>query len=180
MKTRNIVLSCILISSIILSSCSASKEEQIKNINELNEKVTNSVKTSFDSESAVKLLDAYQNYIDEFESDSITPEYHFKAAILSADMLKHKVAIPLLLSFIDKYPDNINTPMAIFRLANLYESQVFDLENARKYYDLFLQKFPNSELAELVKLSVLNMGKTPEQLYDEVVGADSSKVDSLN
>jgi outer membrane protein assembly factor BamD (BamD/ComL family) len=49
-------------------------------------------------------------------------------------------------------------------MAYTYENNLHDLVRAKTLYEEFLQKFPNGELAQDAKLSLDNLGKSPEEL----------------
>ena len=49
-------------------------------------------------------------------------------------------------------------------MAYTYENNLHDLVRAKTLYEEFLQKFPNGELAQDARLSLENLGKTPEEM----------------
>jgi len=56
----------------------------------------------------------------------------------------------------------------LFSIAFSYENNLNDFEQARIYYNQFLQKYPNSDLAEDAKLSIENLGKTDEEFLESI------------
>ncbi len=56
----------------------------------------------------------------------------------------------------------------MFSIAFSYENNLNDFEQARIYYNQFLQKYPNSDLTEDAKLSIENLGKTDEEFLESI------------
>lgn len=128
----------------------------------------------FDSEqnklakqTATQLVAAYLEYAQQHKDDSIAAEYIFKAADISMNLNRPKKTIQLFDLILTEYPDYRKTPSALFLKAFVYEDQLKDLENAKKYYEQFLILYPNSEFADDAEVSLKNLGKTPEELIRE-------------
>ena len=59
-------------------------------------------------------------------------------------------------------------------------NQIFDIESAEKYYTELIEKYPNSKYANDVKITLNNLGKTAEELFEELkLKNDSTQTDSL-
>ena len=52
----------------------------------------------------------------------------------------------------------------MFLKAFTFDNDLKDYENARKYYEEFLAKYPNNEFAESAKFLLDNLGKSDEEL----------------
>ena len=68
---------------------------------------------------------------------------------------------------LDDYPDFEKAPTVLFLKAFVYDDQLQDYTNAKKYYELFLEKYPNNEFTDDAEISLKNLGKTPEELIEE-------------
>ncbi|MCS6790718.1 MAG: hypothetical protein NZ580_07045 [Bacteroidia bacterium] len=67
-------------------------------------------------------------------------------------------------------------PKALFYEAFIYENMLYDTTQARRLYEDFLSHYPEHELADEVRASLANLGKTPEGLLEEILkGSRSSK-----
>jgi TolA-binding protein len=55
----------------------------------------------------------------------------------------------------------------MFLKAFVYEDQLHDLNKAKKYYEEFLEKYPDSDFADDARISLQNLGKSPEELIKE-------------
>ncbi|MCX7607042.1 MAG: hypothetical protein N2170_07255 [Bacteroidia bacterium] len=60
-------------------------------------------------------------------------------------------------------------PKALFYEAFLYENALADTAKARERYEAFLRYYPGHELAKDARLSLQNLGKTPDQLLKELL-----------
>jgi TolA-binding protein len=83
------------------------------------------------------------------------------------NMRRPQATIALFDRIINEYPDYEKSPSALFLKAFVYEDQLQDLENAKHYYELFLEKYPESEFADDAEVSLQNLGKSPEELIRE-------------
>lgn len=60
-------------------------------------------------------------------------------------------------------------PKALFYEAFLYENILYDTTQARRLYEDFLSYYPEHELADEVRASLENLGKTPEKLLEDIL-----------
>jgi isocitrate lyase len=66
----------------------------------------------------------------------------------------------------------------LFLQGFISENGLKDTAAARKFYENFLKQYPNHKLASDVKISLNNMGKTPDELIREFEKKNSA--DSLS
>ena len=59
--------------------------------------------------------------------------------------------------------------MAGFILAN----DLKDFENAKQTYNLYLEKFPNGQLADDARVELENLGKSPEEILKEKIQSEN-------
>ena len=160
--------------AIIISSCNNQVNQKEKQGLNLTDSINHYEKLLFSNNSekikpqdAIKLADFYQSYALENEDDSITPFYLFKSADINMNMRRPQAAINSFDIILSKYPDFEKVPSALFLKAFIYEDQLKDLENASKYYKLFIEKYPDSDFADDAAISLQYLGKTPEELIEE-------------
>ena len=67
-------------------------------------------------------------------------------------------------SIIDKYPKGEYTAKAVFMVGFINANYTNNLDKARKYYNEFLEKYPNHELADDAKYELDNLGKSIDDL----------------
>ncbi|NOX86945.1 MAG: tetratricopeptide repeat protein, partial [Chlorobi bacterium] len=113
------------------------------------------------------LIDLYTQYAKDFPDDTLAPVYLFKASDISMNIYQPMKTIRILDTIMVKYPDYNKTPTALFLKAFVYEDQVKNYKLARKYYQMFLDKYPDNEFADDARMSLQNLGKTPEELIRE-------------
>lgn len=131
------------------------------------EKLYNNDDIKIQKVDAVNLIGLYQKYATEYPEDSLAPVYLFRASDLSMNLQRPKETISLFNELLEKYPDYDKTPSVLFLKAFVYEDQMGDLENAKTYYEEFLDKYPDSDFADDAEMSLKNLGKSPEELILE-------------
>ncbi|RKY83074.1 hypothetical protein DRQ09_10630 [candidate division KSB1 bacterium] len=72
---------------------------------------------------------------------------------------KFKKSAKLYEKLLKDYPESKHYPSSLFMLGFLYANNIKDYDKARKYYEEFLKKFPNHELADDVEFELKNLGK---------------------
>jgi tetratricopeptide (TPR) repeat protein len=175
---KNII--SILISALILISCTPSKEELNTKIGNLETKFSQNIKQGFDITTANELLETYASYIKNYSDDNQINEIKLKAGELAMNMKKHALAVNYLEQIYLQVSDFDKMEQVLFFLGNIYENQIFDIESAEKYYTELIEKYPNSKYANDVKITLNNLGKTAEELFEELkLKNDSTQTDSL-
>jgi TolA-binding protein len=153
-------------------SCSGPNKEVNKtgvmdSIDSMENKLYNSQDVQMSKEDATNLILLYQQFAKEFPNDTLAPLYLFRASDLSMNLQRPKETIKLFDLLLENYPDYEKTSSVLFLKAFVYEDQLRDLDNARKYYLEFLEKYPESDFADDAEMSLKNLGKTPEELILE-------------
>ena len=173
----NKVLSCkiskmkrigiLLISMMALFSCQSPKEKQIDRIKSL--EVSDS---SFNVNIMNELNIAYIDFTEKYPDDAHTPEYLLKAAQRSSVLGKPNESIALFNKIIEKYPNSNFSEEALFLKANTYENNLNETDKAEQTYRDFIKKYPKSQLIEDAKLSLQNVGKSPEEIMKDITNKE--------
>jgi hypothetical protein len=153
------LFSILLLSITVLAACQSPKEKSLKAIKDLEGN-----DSAFSNELMLQLKTAYVDFAMAYPDDEQTPEFMFKAAQRSIVLQQDNEAVDLLLQISSKYPKSNYVEDATFLMAYTYENNLHDLVRAKAAYEEFLQKFPNGELAQDAKISLENLGKTPEEI----------------
>jgi len=178
---KSVIISTICL-SFILFACKPSRDKSVNEIKNLESGLFSEKSLAFNKAKADSLLTLYDNFIVRFPEDSLAPVYLFKAANLTMTAGDGNRSITLLDQFIQKYPDHPKAPVCLFFKAFVYENLLRNLPKAKENYLLYIEKYPNGEFVKDAKMSVKNLGKTPEQMirefeamqrYDSVRKADS-------
>jgi outer membrane protein assembly factor BamD (BamD/ComL family) len=159
----------IVLAAVALVACQSPKEKALANIRSL--EANDSL---FSPENIEKLKNAYIDFADKYPDDELSPEFLFKAGQRCNATGDHQQAITLFQKVIDTYPNHRIAEEALFLQGYVYENSLNDMSRAKTVYTAFLKKYPNSELAEDAKLSIENLGKTPEQIFEEMQQKESA------
>lgn len=166
MKTLKL-LSVLALISIYFAACSPSKEKYETKINELEKNLFSEKNTSINKINAKELINAYIEFAEKFPADSNSAKYLFNAADISMNILESDKAISIYNKIINDYPSFKKAPECLFLKGFVYENNLHDLEKAKTIYLEFLEKYPDNDFADDAKISIENLGKTPEQLILE-------------
>lgn len=113
-------------------------------------------------EATVRLRDAYLLYAETFVGDSLSAEYLFQAAMVDADIHNDvRTGIIYLEQIVAQYPEHPITAKTLFLVGFTYAEQLNDYEKAREAYSMYLDRFPEGEMAESVQIELANLGMRP-------------------
>lgn len=143
-----------------LISCSKSWENDFNQANELLKqnkieeavsvfsKIAESSDKNFSPKALIQLATIYQNKMDKSISASESADkaqFYFRTVY-------------------DKYPDHPDAPKALFMSAFILANELNKYDEATKSYNLFIEKFPNHELAASAKQELEYIGLSPEEI----------------
>ncbi len=168
----------IVIIALLLASCNPSKEKMAKDIATKEKGLFVDGSPVPDKTKIKEVIDLYKKYVQTFPKDSMAPKYLFKGSDLSMNTGQSPEAIIFLDQIISDYPDFKKLPEAYFLKAFIYDDKIKNLPKARAAYMEFIQKFPKHDLVNDAKISMDNLGKTPEQIVKEFEIKVKQKSDS--
>ena len=162
----------VVTSAIILASCSdgivkTDKTGLLDSIQKMEAELYSSVEVSLTSDKANSAVLLYSRYVHEFPGDSICPIYIFKSAEMFRAVNNGKMAIDYYKRLVNEYPESEKVPVAIFLQGFVYENILNDMTNARNYYQMYLDKYPQGEFAKDANVLIMNLGKSPEEMIKE-------------
>ncbi|HKR03659.1 MAG TPA: tetratricopeptide repeat protein [Bacteroidia bacterium] len=153
----------ILLIAAAFASCKSEKEKLSDRIKQGEKEMMSDSSQTVNRKKAMEMVNLYKEYAEKFMEDTLAAEYLFRAGDISNGIGQYKQAIELY-----KKCSEINTyskqPVAFFLQGFIYETQLNDMQNAKRIYEEFLQKYPNHNLANDVNFSLANLGKSPEEL----------------
>jgi TolA-binding protein len=192
------ILSSVLLSMLIISGCSKSKEdylaaakenlkqknmsEAINNYKALVEKYPESkeapealsqiAKVYSMQNKITEVISNYEAIVDNYSSSSQAPEALFQIATLyqnkmvkdMPDQEAYTKAEKTFREVFDKYPGDEKAPMALFLSGFILANDLKNFEEATSTYNLFLQKYPDHQLAASAREELNNMGLSPDQI----------------
>jgi tetratricopeptide (TPR) repeat protein len=162
---KNIII-LIFATATFLFSCKPSKEKLLQNIRQSETELFqhNRGEISFDSVKAKKLIADYESYAASYKDDTLASEYLFRAADLYRSLRKPENSLALYDRIINDFSSSSRAPYSLFLKGFLYENELDDLTKAKEMYESFLEKYPHHQLADDVRFSLRNLGKSPEEL----------------
>ena len=171
MKHTFFLVSALFLLSVL--SCTSSRDKMSGAIGKMESNLKKAQKV--DTNSASELISAYQNFASKYDSDSLSPDYLFKAAGLANGLKRGTQAIELYETIIHTYPDYSRLPECYFMEAFTYETVQGNIGKASEYYNKFLDKFPDHQLADDARAALKFLGKSPDELVREFdrMNADS-------
>ncbi|MCB0400984.1 MAG: tetratricopeptide repeat protein [Flavobacteriales bacterium] len=122
---------------------------------------------NFNQDYAEKLLAAYQEFIKHESFDTISLTYEFKAGELAKALNKPHVAIKHFNNLMDRRPTHRLVPMALFYKAMIVGDMLGEHENAKVFYQEFIEKYPDHPFAESAKASIAIEGKDLNEVIKE-------------
>jgi TolA-binding protein len=79
----------------------------------------------------------------------------------------YHAAIAQFYSFIQRYPDQKKTPVALFQIGFLYNNELKMFDSAKAAYQDFIAKYPTHELKSSAEFELATMGKNPDEIIKE-------------
>lgn len=167
---KNYFLIAIVISVVV--SCKSEQQKFTDRITQSEKELFSDSSQTVDHKKAEQMISLYKEYADKFKDDTLAAEYLFRAGDVSNGIGKYRDAVELYgkCSRINNYSKQA---VAFFLQGFIYETQLGDTTNAKRYYEEFLVRYPNHKLAEDVKFSLANLGKSPEELVKMFEEKDS-------
>lgn len=122
-------------------------------------------------ETALALVRAEEAFARKYPNHPDVPQFLLEAAEIEATYFGSPARAVELLRQIDlRFRQKSDlAPKALFYEAFVYETLLSDTTNARKRYEDFLRYYPDHELAPQAQTSLQNLGKTPDQLLEEIL-----------
>ena len=147
-----------------ITSCSNSKKKLNDNISTLEKELYDSL--SLDKTKGENLINLYVDFAKQFPEDTASANYLYKAAEISMNLQLGVQAIGYYDNLLNAYPNYSKKAECIFLKAFIYENQLNDLEEAKKYYTQFLEGYPTHPLAKDAEASLKYLGKSAEELVE--------------
>jgi TolA-binding protein len=123
-------------------------------------------------------VEAYRSLGEEYPDSKSAPEALEKLAIIyQNNQIKNlsqveslREASKLYRKLYDKYPKSENAPKALFMAGYILANDpVKDYGHATKTYKLFIEKFPDHELAYFAKEEIKNMGVPADEILGKKI-----------
>ncbi len=163
-----------IILSLVLFSCTntgtpegASENSKIiqrEKIRQQEQQLIHSQTMTANPKKAAKLVTDYVNFANRYSSDSLAPEYLFKAAELDANVLGAGQTQQIYDRIIARYPDYKRLPEVYFLKGFVYEQKMHNKNMARQSYQKLIKEYPWHPLSKDAKTLIQNQSLSEEQL----------------
>jgi len=172
MKIRNIVIA--LAAGALLFACSSkhSRQADLDNITRYEDSI-DIQNTILSVETGNRLIDLYTTFSNNHPDDSLAPMYLHRAAQVAANIHRPDLALQYLDTVTIKYPDYKDVAVCAFYKGFVLENVAGDLEHARMAYQEFIDKYPNDPLADDARISMENLGLSPEELLEKILSQNT-------
>lgn len=114
-------------------------------------------------EKASELIQMYLDYADNYKDDTLSPSYLFKAGEMSIAVGKFDQSIELF-GRVQRYPNSNKAGSALFMQGFVAENHKQDVEQAKGFYQKFLEKYPDHVLANDCRMLLQQLSLSPEAL----------------
>lgn len=155
----------LIIITLVITSCNR-RDSMVKEI----EKMENDLKADTNAmppAESVKAVQAlYFEFADKFPTDSLSPDYLFKAADLSIFLRDYTTTIGLYDRLLTEHQNYSKLPQALFMKAFVYDQYIQDPMKASEFFRQFISLYPDHELADDASQALLFCGKTDAEILE--------------
>ncbi len=156
------------ISLFMIISCTNKREKLSNDIKQRESKLfSNGNAYNLKTPEVQGLIDKYILFANTFPEDTSAAEYIYKSADLYIGIKNYTAAAKSYDEVIKLYPSYSKMSYCIFLAGFNAENNLRDYDLAKKYYELFLLKYPKAAMADDVRFSLLNLGKSADDIVKE-------------
>ena len=142
----------------------AIRQQLVQEISELRKQLEKAQDVNKDKEAAEGFIEKCKSYVQQFPEDSLSANLLFQAADVSRGLGNFGPSIQMWGQVWRKYEQYEKAPDALFLQGFVYDSDLKDAVNAKRYYQKFLERYPEHELAAQVQQLLSVIGQSPEDL----------------
>lgn len=165
MKIFKIIL--LLVFSIVFTFCGSKSDKELfdsgKNL---------LVEKKYDEAVVV-----FEDLVEQNKESEIAPKALFECAkVYQGQVVKNVGAKESLIKSVDIYKKIFNNyskseeaENSLFMAGFILANELQDFDAAKNTYELYLEKYPEGQLADDAKVELQNLGKTPEQILLEKI-----------
>lgn len=109
-------------------------------------------------------VDACEAYALAYPNTTKAADYLYKGTEVSRTLKTFTKSLTMYDWILEKYPQYEKAPTAMFLKGFIIENELNNADAAKKVYEEFLQKYPDSKLVDDVKFLLNNIGKSDEEI----------------
>ncbi len=160
-----------LVALLGMFSCNTEQNKEART--ELMEKITrleqgafNNQTLEYNRDTALLLIKAYQSFIEQYPEDTAGKNYAYLNAQLSQSIKLYGEAIRKYQDFSQHYPEDEKAAKALIMVGLIYETNLKDTVNAKKAYEIFLEKYPTHPMAKDIKTMIQFLSLSDKELME--------------
>ena len=166
-KSTFLFIVVLFVSFVACKDAKREREQMLQNIKNTEKEILADSLDFLSFKNAGKVIALYDEFAEKYPEDTLTPMFLFRKGEITMNTNQHDLSLKTFDLVIEKYPNFYELDRVYFMRAFLLENYINDIEKAKEAYNTFMQKFPDNELFEDAKISLENIGKTPEELIME-------------
>lgn len=144
----------------------------LSQINSIDSIMQTSIPEKKDINRAIVLYQEFANY---FPEDTKTPNYLFQVSDFYLSQGKSTKAVNVLTNIISKYPNYTKLESVYFARASHVDLDLRDTTLAKRYYEEFLEMYPQSQYAADAKTRMENVGLSIEDIIKQFDEKNANK-----
>jgi outer membrane protein assembly factor BamD (BamD/ComL family) len=145
----------ILTLALILASCSGRNAQNLYD----------EARAAEDSGKFTVAAEKYEQVVRDYPTEAVAETSLYKVITIRSNSAGDRTpAVDAQRRFLELYPKSAWAPNVTFMLAFNYNNELAQYDSAKKYYQLFLEKYPGHELAASAKFELETIGKEPEHI----------------
>ncbi len=119
------------------------------------------------------LTQEYVEFYHQYPQNQKSADFLLKAAQNYFYLNQHEQGLSMLDTLRLKYPHNEASKNALMLKGFIYENELQQLDKAKASYEELIRVYPKDPLAKQAQLSIDNLGKTPEEIFEGVITEDT-------
>ncbi|MDR3609401.1 MAG: tetratricopeptide repeat protein [Ignavibacteriaceae bacterium] len=151
--------------TVLIFGCNSKKAEEYMKL----------AKSCIEQHKIPETIKAYEMLVKEFPKDSLAPEALYQLGTIYQNKMvpnmkekdSFEKAVQIYKSVFEKYPDSKRAQISLFMAGFIQANELRNYQEATATYNLFLQKYPKSDMSAAANDEVKNMGLTPEQILEK-------------
>ncbi|MCP3928702.1 MAG: tetratricopeptide repeat protein [Bacteroidetes bacterium] len=152
-----------------ISACQQESEQQMLSNIEIKEAaIFNDSTNKVDIQAAHEYIQACEDFANKYSKHEKSPVLLHKAGETARSIRSFDTALSLYKQITTHYPEHEKAAQALFLQAFTLDNDLQKLEEARKLYNLFLEKYPEDDFADDTKFLLENLGKSDEEILKNI------------
>ncbi len=135
---------------------------------ELFPSVSNPETGALDTRISRQFVALAESFADKFPGDTVAAPPLYNAAEVALALGQPQRAADIYGRIYNQFRGYSKAPEALFMLAFTHDENLNDLDGARKYYQQFIDTYPNHTFADDSEMLIQNLGKSDEEILREL------------